>query len=163
MRGPAPTAAAHPCYPCPGGDGEVLLGHVVSLPSESGTAGRHYAQPCSECPILPREPGATEHPDPGDRGAAGGGREADLWVSFPPSSTSSVSGAPYPQKSSELAALLVVQPCTKHKGCCPQSGLESAGSAHWAASTCKGAGGGRVPGSRAGGPQVGFSGELHLN
>ena len=68
-----------------------------------------------------------------------------------------------PSESSELAALLVVQPCTKHKGCCPHSGLESAGSTHWPASTCEGAGAGGVPGSRAGGPQVGFSGELHLN
>lgn len=116
MRGPAPTAAAHPCYPCPGGDGEVLLGHVVSLPSESGTAGRRYAQPCSECPILPREPGATEHPDPGDRGAAGGGREADLWVSFPPSSTSSVSGAPYPQNLQSLLPCWWYSPARNIKG-----------------------------------------------
>ena len=42
-----------------------------------------------------------------------------------------------PSESSELAALLVVQPCTKHKGCCPHSGLESAGSTHWPASTCR--------------------------
>ena len=92
-RCPAPTAAAHQCSPCPGGDGEVLLGHVVRLPSESETADRRYAQLCSELPILPWEPGAAEHPDPGDPGdcgPAGGGREADLWVSFPLFSTSSV-------------------------------------------------------------------------
>ena len=55
-----------------------------------------------------------------------------------------------PSESSELAALLVVQPCTKHKGCCPQSGMESAGSTHWPASTCKGAEAGGVQGNRQG-------------
>lgn len=41
--------------PCLGKDGEMLLGHVVHRPSESGMGDRHYAQLCSGLPILPRD------------------------------------------------------------------------------------------------------------
>ena len=128
--------------PCPGGDGEMLLGHVAPRPSESGTADRHDAQLCSGLPILPRsqELLSIQTPVTGVLQRVGGSWPLGL---FPSLLHLQCSWSSSPSESSELpVTLLVIQPC-------PQCGLEPAGSTPWAVSTCMGAGGGGHPGEQA--------------
>ena len=60
--------------PCPGGEGEMLLGHVAPRPNESGTADHHDAQLCLGLPILPRsqEPLSIQTPVTGLLQGVGG-------------------------------------------------------------------------------------------